>query len=204
MRLYLVRHGETELNRQFRFIGRTDVGLSSIGREQAMTLADRLKKEDITAVYSSNLRRAIQTAETIAQPLSVAVKQIADLREIDFGNWEGMTYDEIDIADHEHFHAWIADQTVVPIPGGESWQHFEHRVKNAIMSVIMDEREGNIIVVSHGGPIKLLMTYFHGDDSEYFKSFWPSPRGLSIVEITGNTMNVLLENDISHGEGRND
>lgn len=200
MRLYIVRHGETELNRQFRFIGRTDIGLSPKGRSQAKAVADRLRDENIKAIYSSDLLRAMQTAEVIAGLLSINIRSVAGLREIDFGDWEGMTYEEIDEVDHQHFHAWVNDPTAVLIPRGEIWEHFEQRVRDAINGIVESEREGNVVVVSHGGPIRLIMTYLCGGDSEYFRSFWPSPGGLSIVQITEKGAQVLLENGISYKE----
>jgi len=196
MKLYLVRHGETELNKQYRYIGRTDVGLSAEGKRQAEALAEYLKAEGITAIYSSDLKRAAQTAGIIAKPLSINIKLTKDLREIDFGDWEGLTYAEIDALDHEYFQSWMNDPVAVAIPGGERWDRFEHRVLRAVESIVEHEKDGNVIAVSHGGPIRIIMTHLNGDDGEYFKAFWPSPGGLSVVEIEGLTRRILLENKV--------
>lgn len=183
MKLYLIRHGETEYNQTFRFLGRTDIGLSETGIQQAESLSAQLHAQAIKAIYSSDMVRAKQTADIIAMPHGLEVKRITDLREIDFGAWEGLTYDELVEMDREYFEAWVDDPLCNDIPGGETWEHFRARVIGAIERIIKAEIDGNIAVVSHGGPIRLLASYFKGDEREFFKTFWPSPGSLTIVEV---------------------
>ncbi|MBS3908220.1 MAG: alpha-ribazole phosphatase [Actinobacteria bacterium] len=191
MRLYLIRHGETKLNKEFRFIGRTDPALSEQGESQARALAERLADEDISAIYASDLLRATQTASIIAGDSGVDVIANASLREIDFGDWEGLSYNEIMERDKETLDSWIENPTGVDIPGGESWRDFAARIDAAFDDIIENEDGGAIALVTHGGPIKLLMTRFHGDDPDFFKSFWPQPGGVNIVEIDDKTVNVI-------------
>lgn len=195
MRLYLVRHGETELNKEFRFIGRTDVGLSESGRLQAKKVAERLSEKKIKAVYSSDMLRAVQTAEIITEPLGLNAKLLEGLREIDFGNWEGLTYYEIEEMDGDHLTAWIEDPININIPKGETWEHFESRVLKSMSLIIKEEKDGEVVIVSHGGPIKLLVSHYYGRDPEFFNSFWPSPGTVSVVEITGDKAQILVLND---------
>lgn len=202
MRLYLVRHGETELNKEFRFIGRTDIGLSENGRLQAETVAERFSKKKIKAVYSSDMLRAVQTAEIITEPHGLNVKQVEGLREIDFGNWEGLTYYEIEEMDGDHLTAWIEDPININIPKGETWEHFESRVLKSLSSIIEEEKDGEVIIVSHGGPIKLLVGHYYGRDPEFFSSFWPSPGTVSVVEIMGGKAQILVLNDKIFAPGR--
>jgi len=202
MRLYLVRHGETEFNKEFRFIGRTDVGLSENGRLQAIIVAERFSKKKIKAVYSSDMLRAVQTAEIITEPHGLNVKQVEGLREIDFGNWEGLTYYEIEEMDGDHLSAWIEDPININIPRGETWEHFESRVLKSISRIIEEEKNGEVIIVSHGGPIKLLISHYYGRDPEFFNSFWPLPGTVSAVEITGGKAQILVLNDKIFAPGR--
>ena len=191
MRLYLIRHGETKLNKEFRFIGRTDPALSEQGEAQARALAERLAGDNISAIYASDLLRAVQTASIIAVDSGVDVVEIAGLREIDFGNWEGLSYNEIMEHDKEVLDSWIENPTGVDIPGGESWHDFAARINAAFDDIIKNTDGKAIALVTHGGPIKLLMTRFHGDDPHFFKSFWPQPGGVNVVEIEDETVNVI-------------
>lgn len=195
MKLYLVRHGETELNKEFRFIGRTDVGLSESGRLQAKAIAGRLSENKIKAIYSSDMLRAMQTAEIVALPHRLTVKPVKGLREIDFGNWEGLTYYEIEEMDGDHLAAWIEDPININIPRGETWEHFENRVLKSVNHIINEEKDGEVIIVSHGGPIKLLVSHYYGKGPEFFNSFWPSPGATSVIEITSGKAQVLALND---------
>jgi alpha-ribazole phosphatase len=191
MKLYLIRHGETKLNKEFRFIGRTDPALSAQGESQAQALAERLADEDISAIYASDLLRATQTASIIAGDSGVDVIETEGLREIDFGDWEGLSYNEIMEHDKETLDSWIENPTGVDIPGGESWRDFAARINAAFDDITQNENGDAIALVTHGGPIKLLMTRFHGGDPHFFKSFWPQPGGVNIVEIDDKTVNVI-------------
>jgi len=191
MKLYLIRHGETKLNKEFRFIGRTDPALSAQGESQAQALAERLADEDISAIYASDLLRATQTASIIAGDSGVDVIETEGLREIDFGDWEGLSYNEIMEHDKETLDSWIENPTGVDIPGGERWRDFAARINAAFDDITQNENGDAIALVTHGGPIKLLMTRFHGDDPHFFKTFWPQPGGINIVEIDDKTVNVI-------------
>lgn len=191
MRLYLIRHGETKHNKEFRFIGRTNPALSENGKSQAKALAERLADENISAIYASDLLRATQTASIIAEDSGVEVIANEGLREIDFGDWEGLSYNEIMERDKETLDSWIENPTGVDIPSGESWHDFAARVNAAFDDIIKKADGKAIALVTHGGPIKLLMTRFHGGDPHFFKSFWPQPGGVNIVEIDDETVNVI-------------
>jgi len=195
MNLYLVRHGETSLNRQFKYIGRTDVDLTKKGVRQAEALSQRLRLSTIKAVYSSDLLRARRTAEAIASAHNLEIEPVDGLREIDFGAWEGLTYYEIEAKDHENFHAWLDDPEHSSIPDGEHRRDFKNRVLSSVYKIIDEEKDGNVVIVSHGGPIKVIMGHFNGDDPAFYKSFWPSPGSLSVVEVIDYTPKVLLLNE---------
>ncbi len=183
MRLYLIRHGETELNKEFRFIGRTDDPLSAKGLAQAKEAADYLSNADIKAVYSSDLKRATQTAEIIAKPHGLKIKISSDLREIDFGDWEALAYDEIDKLYHGTLKDWLEDPVNTQIPGGEPWDRFRERILSAIREIAGKEKDGNVAVVMHGGPIKLLMSFYNSGDPVFFKKYWPAPGSVSVINI---------------------
>lgn len=183
MKLFLIRHGETEYNKTFRFLGRTDVGLSEKGIEQARRLAGDLSSENITAIYTSDMLRARQTAEIIAEPHGATVTALSDLREIDFGRWEGLTYDEIMALEKDYFSVWIENPFDNDIPEGESWAAFKARLLSAVGLIIDSASDGKAVIVSHGGPIRFLVTHLNNHEEEHFKNFWPQPGSLTILNI---------------------
>ena len=127
-RLYLIRHGETDFNREGRYQGRLDVELSTLGKEQAQALAHRLEKTPFTAIYASNLKRAQATAQIIAAHHELPVQVEPDLRERDFGSWEGFTFAEIEERFPEEAKQWLEDPLRTRIPGAEDFAHLQMRV----------------------------------------------------------------------------
>jgi broad specificity phosphatase PhoE len=141
--LLLVRHGETDWNAEGRLQGHTDRPLSDFGRRQARQLADELEGEEIEAIYSSDLARARETAEIVGERLGLAVELDPDLREKDWGNWEGLTAVERDRVEFV----------------GESTEAHQERLLRALRRI--SERhpgEGRVLVVTHGGSMRRVQT----------------------------------------------
>jgi broad specificity phosphatase PhoE len=204
MIVYLVRHGETIINKQSRFLGHFDVALSERGIEQAERVSTYLDGIGVTRVYSSDLKRAVQTAQVIARDKKNEVILRKSLRELDFGDWEGLTYDEIQSVDGDRFTAWLNDYESVKIPGGESWVDFSNRVVSCfeaivntmmevdektlikgVSGVMADGAEEKIAIVTHGGPIRLITSCLI-DDKKHFESFWPTAGSVHMVELKRN------------------
>ncbi|MBW3655640.1 MAG: histidine phosphatase family protein [Gemmatimonadetes bacterium] len=151
LRLTLVRHGSTALNEQRRYQGAMDAPLSERGREEARRLGGRLRRERFDAVVSSDLVRCTGTAA-----LACAQGAVPDprLREMDFGRWDGRTYDECLAADGERFRRWIdAPEREAP-PGGEAFAHFAARVDAWTDGM---PAEGSVLAFAHGGPIRRII-----------------------------------------------
>lgn len=177
MRLYLVRHGETEGNRERRYIGWEDLPLNSRGEEQAQALAQSLAREPITAIYSSDLVRAKATAAPIAHAHRLPVQVDSDLREVNFGAWSGLTYAEIERIAPDRLRAWINDPEQHAPPGGESLAALRLRALRAVPL-----RDG-ALVVSHGGTLRALLSHWTGG------SFWETQiplAGVIVVEWEGD------------------
>jgi broad specificity phosphatase PhoE len=156
--LYLARHGETEWNRIGRWQGATDIPLSDVGRAQARLLADRLRDRRIAQVFTSQLSRALETAQIVAARLG-APTPTADprLRERGYGAFEGLTREECAQRFPDVWEQYLVDRRVVP-PGAEPQAEVIERI-TAAMSEIAAEGEGQseagaILVVSHGGAIR--------------------------------------------------
>jgi broad specificity phosphatase PhoE len=141
--LLLARHGETDWNREGRWQGWADPPLNDTGRAQARRLADELRALAFDAVYSSDLRRAFETAEILAEPHGVPIVADPGLREIDVGSWSGLTRAEIGerFPDGER-------------PDGETHEEHGGRVRTSVMRIARRHLGGRILLVGHGGTIR--------------------------------------------------
>jgi alpha-ribazole phosphatase/probable phosphoglycerate mutase len=148
--LHFIRHGETDM--AGRFCGQIDPDLNSHGREQA----NSLRLEGLEKVYSSDLRRSRSTAEALGVPVVVRPA----LREIAFGAWEGLRWEEIERADPEYAREWMARYPALPSPGGEGFQEFTRRVREEVRWLF--EQPGTFAVVTHAGVLRLVLQHWLG------------------------------------------
>jgi broad specificity phosphatase PhoE len=183
-RLILVRHGETVANRSFRYIGSSDEPLSEHGVTQAQQLAGALSILPIKAVYSSPLQRAYRTAMPIAARLGLEAQQLDALRECSFGAWEGLTRAEVlerSAHDAQQLQVWERDATIAP-PGGESFAEMQQRACTATEQLARTHAGQTIALVSHVGPIKVLLcTAIGAPLSSAFRIFL-DPATISVVD----------------------
>jgi alpha-ribazole phosphatase len=196
-KLLLVRHGRTKLHRTDRFWGSTDVPLSDEGIRQAEQLGRRLAREKIAAVYTSTLSRARLTGEIIAARHRLDVTTIGDLCECNFGYIEGLTYDEIkqkypDLAEE------LDRGRVVAFPGGENIIELDGRVVAFLERLKGIEPGETALIVSHGGPLRLLVCHLLGIGIEHWQQLRIDHASLSIVETFPAMAILNLLNDISH------
>jgi len=160
--LILVRHGETDWNRDGRWQGHADAPLNDRGREQGRALANELAGEDIAAVYSSDLARARETAEIMAARLGGPVSVDRRLREVDVGGWSGLTMDEIEARFPEEITRWRAEDPHHAFDGGESYSAMGERVVAALEEIAANHPDGQVLVVLHGGPIRAVLAHSAG------------------------------------------
>jgi probable phosphoglycerate mutase len=160
--LILVRHGETDWNRDGRWQGHADAPLNDRGRDQARTLKDELGDENVAAVYSSDLSRARETAEIVAAPLGRPVTVDARLREVDVGGWSGLTTAEIQARFPDEVARWRDGDPRHTFDGGESYAAMGDRVVAALEEIAARHPEGEVLVVLHGGPIRALLAHAAG------------------------------------------
>lgn len=153
----LLRHGQTAMSAERRFAGRGDIPLTSAGLEQAAAVAGRLaERGGIDLVVTSPLRRALRTAEAVADAAGVPVAIDPDLVETDFGDWEGLTFREVLARWPDEMAAWQRDVGAAP-PGGESFAAVAKRVDGALDRLLTERKGQTLVVVSHVTPIKTLV-----------------------------------------------
>lgn len=182
VRLLLLRHGEAEGNRELRYLGATDAPLTPLGREQALQLAHAAARLKPTAIYSSPLRRARATAEALAAVTGLPrVTEARELRESDFGAWEGLTRAEARALDPHGLAAWERGEDVAP-PAGESLSAVRMRVVTFAHALAKRHPDEAVALVSHVGPIKALVCAALGLPAAGAQRMWLDPASICIVE----------------------
>ncbi len=154
-KLTLVRHGETEGQSSIRYHGRTDVPLNLAGREQMQRVRAALGAQTFAAVYASTLARAVEAAAIVSQTSSVT--RVAGFDEIDFGDWEGLTAEEIRARDPAGYARWLTNRGDFQYPGGESTSGFRQRVVRALHEVLAHVPQRNLLFVVHKGIIRSVL-----------------------------------------------
>lgn len=176
-RIIAVRHGETAWNVDSRIQGQRDVGLNETGRWQASQVGKALKEETISAVYSSDLGRAHQTAVAIAVLAGIAVIPKPGLRERSFGIFEGRTFDEIRQTWPDHAQNWRKRMPDwAPPEGGESLLQLRERVTRTMLEVAQPHPGEQIVVVAHGGVLDTLYRIATGQEVNSPRT-WQLPNG---------------------------
>ncbi len=199
-RLLLVRHGTTEFNSTRRFAGYTDIALSDIGLRQVERLRERLTGEKITVAYSSDLKRAVTTAEAILTGHNGCdIVRCPELREVNYGEVEGLTFQEI-----RSRYPQLAESVVdfnpglLKFPGGETFLEFMDRTAKFLTRLNNHAPSDTVLVVSHSGPLRVLVL----DLLRFERSAWWQLRidnaSLSIVETFARGAILNLLNDTSH------
>ena len=199
-KLLLVRHGDTEANSNERYWGSSDVKLSAAGFRQADRLRRRLAAETIDAVYSSGLSRALVTAETIVWGRQLKVVTCAELREIDFGKFEGLTFTEVSQLDPEVAKLWAERNSSLKFPGGDSLDGFSKRVGKFQKRLEKHSPEETILIVAHSGSLRVLICLLLGIELQHRWQFRLNLGSLSILETYPQGAILNLLNDISHLE----
>lgn len=205
-KVMLIRHPEIEGAKLFKYFGITDVALSKQGYKQAECLAGFLSHQPVKTVYSSHLQRAKYTAQLIADKFGLSLNVTPELREIDFGRWEGNSYQEMIDDDERLYQAWLDMSPEFCFPEGESLGEFYHRVTKEYKRILADnadtQDEELIVIVSHGGVIKLLLADMLGIEWGKVNSIKQDFGALNIIEHQ-NGYNVLQRmNDTCYLAGK--
>jgi len=197
-RLLIARHGQTIWNTQRRYQGQTDSPLDETGQRQAFDLGERLSKVKLSAIFASDLGRAWNTAAATAAHQDCPFIADPRLRELHYGEWQGMTYDEIRQGDPQRLAAWEADRMKASPPGGESLLQLAERVQAAIECIQKAYPEGTVLVVSHAGPIKVLLSQALGLPPTAYWQFRLEHATLSVLSLYPQGGILELLNDACH------
>ena len=199
-RLLLVRHGESTWNQERRLQGQLDPPLSDHGRRQAALLAERLSGRRVTALYASDLQRAIETAVPISEATGLVAAPMVELREIYLGEWEGLHTDDLAVRYPETWAQWTEEPNWDLIPGGEGAALFEARVAKVMDAILERHQHGETVVVTHGGVIQIALHRVVGRPSRGLFPFRISNASVSVIEKRNGRLIISTVNDTSHLE----
>lgn len=191
LELIMVRHGATDRNNSGIYYGWTDTPLNKTGKEQALKLHHKLIKEPINRIYTSTLSRAQMTAQIIKGNRDLCIVERENLREINFGEWEGLSHTQIEQKEPVLYKMWCDDWTGYCIPGGESAKMVHLRAVMEINRIIKENKTGRIVVVSHHGCIRSIISYLLGSDLEGCWHYKVEAGGLCRIQILDDGYCVL-------------
>ena len=199
MKLILIRHGETEWNKQRRIQGcRSDTRLSQKGLEQADRLAAALRKERIDAIYASPMKRASETAQIIAEACKLQVHVFNELREIDAGELDGLFERELTGLYETAWKEFRNGNASTPLPGGESLQDVQKRTSWAIDRMLEKHIDGTVVVVAHLLANLAMVCQALGINLGQIARFKQAPASITILELTTQGNSLFLFNDTCH------
>jgi len=191
--LILVRHGETVHNVAGIAQGWNDSALSERGMEQVRRLAERVARMEPTAIFSSSLQRALSTAEVIAEATSLPITTLDDLREMNYGEWEGRSFLDVRRDDEATYRRWIDDPDC-PCPNGESHNDVRARLAKAFAAIDTPRP----VVVTHGTAIRIAVTLLLEVPVLTARHFAQQNAAINIFDRRGERMVLRLWNDVSH------
>ena len=195
-----MRHGQSTWNHEHRIQGQLDPPLSDEGRRQAAHLGRRLAGRQFVALYSSDLERAAETSRLVGEAVGMEPTPMAELREIYLGDWEGLQTEELAIRFPEAWASWTEEPNWDLVPGGEGSAAFEKRVMAVLDSLFARHREGDVLVVTHGGVIQIALHHVVGRPGRGIFPFRIQNASLTVIEKRNGRLVVSGVNDIGHLE----
>lgn len=195
MRIYLIRHGETEWNKEEIFRGRRDIPLNENGKKQAEETGNYLKERKIETIFTSPLTRSKQTAEIIGEQIGASIITIGELTDMDFGIWEGLSLTEVMERFPEEYKIWKSTPMSWKIQGAETLRDVRKRVSKVLRNLPI---KTNTAIVTHRVICKIITLFFLKISNAYFWNIKFDPASVSIFEYDGERYVAHCINDTCH------
>lgn len=200
-RFYLIRHGETDWNKQGIYQGWTDIELSDHGKRQAMLLGERFQNKALDAIYVSPLKRAIATAEPVARVKEIPIQLDEHFKEINFGEWEGSSVPQLREKYGESFQNFFDNPFAHSFPGEGSFESVKKRSVEGFEALLEKHKGQTVAIVSHGGLLRVLIMTLMGMDHSFYRKTWINNTAITTIDILDNGKRILLTlNDNAHLE----
>ncbi len=183
MKLYFIRHGETDWNVENKIQGSNDIELNENGISQALALGEQMKKlgYPIRKIYTSPQKRAKKTAKLLSQAIEVDYEVTAGLEEMNLGRWEGLTWSEVKEKENELYNSWYQNRNTLRTPEGESYDEVLSRTLSAVRSILAKESK-DIAIVSHGAVIKCLLCYINNVPFDQMNQFRTGNTSITVID----------------------
>jgi len=198
-RIILIRHGQTAWNNVVRIRGQVDIPLDETGLAQAEATAERVVNEwKPVIIYSSPLLRAVQTAQAIARRLGQDVQPMPGFTDMNFGQWQGLSPEEIEQRWPEMAHAWLEAPHTVAFPGGESLQQVQQRSMTALHQAIERHQEEEVAIVAHTVVNRVLLLAVLGLDNSNYWRIGQDTCAINVIEWNNGVFVIASLNDTCH------
>jgi broad specificity phosphatase PhoE len=198
MELILIRHGETDWNKDGVFRGQMDVKLNAMGIAQADLTAGALASKVFEAMYTSPLKRALVTARRIAKPHEMVERIDNGLMDMNFGRFQGLTESEVASRYPRQLKVWKENPGKARFPGGETSKKAWKRVNSSLREILVVHGYGTVVIVSHRVPVKMMTAYLLGKDRNSIGEIRHDHCAISAFEIDGRDYKPIVLNDSSH------
>jgi broad specificity phosphatase PhoE len=196
--IYLVRHGQTEWNAQLIFRGRKDIPLNEVGHKQARALAGALKDRNIDAIYTSPLRRALETAQPVATLFDLEAVPVQGLIDINYGEWEGVSHDEIKRRYTHQYAQWEKRPELVQFPQGETLDAVKERAFGALTDIARKNPARSVLIISHRVINKVLLCALLGISNAHFWEIRQDTGCINIMDYSRDRFVLCAMNDTCH------
>jgi broad specificity phosphatase PhoE len=204
LELILIRHGETDWNKDGVFRGHMDMRMNATGIAQADATAEALKGVVFDAIYSSPLKRAMVTARRVAKPHEIEVRAAEGLTDIFFGSWQGLTEAQVEAKHPKLLRKWKENPAGVRPPGGESVKKAWKRVNSQLRELLFMHGTGTVVIVSHRVPLKMMTAYLMKRKLREIREIKHDPCAISVFRVHGKgEYEAVKLNDSDHLRGLN-
>ena len=200
-RVYLVRHGQTEWNKSLTFRGRIDIPLNERGHREAEAIAEALKDKKIDAIYTSPLRRSIETAQPTAKFFNLEIRPFQGLIDINYGDWEGLTFDEVKKRYGDQYKKWEERPELVMFPNGETLDEARERSFRGFKEILRENAGRSILIIPHRVINKVLLCAILGLSNSYFWEIKQDTGCINLIEYSNERFVISLMNDTCHLKG---
>ncbi len=194
----LVRHGQTKSNITGYFMGWSNEDISDPGYAQVRSLSSRLAKFPIATIYTSPLKRAMNTARILAEPHKLELNVLDDLTEIGLGDWQGLHRDEVSQKWPEIWRQSRIDPSAVTFPNGENFQQLTERAVRAFNRIVADSTNRHTLAVTHDAVIRVLAAHVLGTSNRIYRHMEINNGSLSVIRVEDDRMRLVTLNDTAH------
>jgi broad specificity phosphatase PhoE len=199
--VYLVRHGQTEWNKKMTFRGRADIPLNEVGCREARAISENLKDKNIDAIYTSPLRRSVETAQPSAKFFHLEIVTVQGLIDINYGDWEGLTFHEVQKRYSDEYAKWEKTPHLIRFPHGESLDESRERSFHAFNTIVQENLGKSLLIIPHRVINKVLLCALLGLSNSHFWEIKQDTGCINLIEYANEKYILSLMNDTCHLKG---